>query len=160
MFKDLFRVVVEGIHNMQALGALSPIEKARGDVQEKIADFLAARARLGRLMKNSTLEIQGQANSLYAVQTLLETQLQNEIYPKLQVIQSGTWTFSDIALLGGYTYSIMNQIDAVNRLDARAGGVAVSTPLLSTPIMIGLGLFLFAGGMGLMSSGWFSSKSL
>lgn len=144
---------------MEALGALSPIDSARAEVQEKIADFLAARARLGRLMTNPSLQVQGQANSLYATQQLLENQLQNEIYPKLTAIQAGTWSFSDIATLGSFTFSIMNQIDAVNRLDAQGSGVNVSQPWLSMPVMIGLGLFLFAGGMGLMGSGMFGSKS-
>ena len=133
---------------MQALGALSPIESARANLQEKIADFLAGRARLSRLMSNSNLQISGQANGLYAVQVQLESQLQNDITPKLQALQSGSWTFSDIAQLMGFTSSVVSQINSVNRLDAQAGGSSV-TPFLSMPTMMIGGFALVV--MGLMS---------
>ena len=133
---------------MQALGALSPIESARANLQEKIADFLAGRARLSRLMSNSNLQISGQANGLYAVQVQLESQLQNDITPKLQALQSGSWTFSDIAQLMGFTSSVVSQINSVNRLDAQAGGSSV-TPFLSMPTMMIGGFTLVV--MGLMS---------
>ena len=140
---------------MQALGALSPIDTMRGQLQEKIADFLAARARLQRIMKNPSLQVQGQANGLYAVQVELENQLQNIIYPKLTAIQSGVWDFSDIALLGGFTLSITKQVNDVNSLVAQTGGqasygaplIGTSTMLLGIPLLVMLGLaggFMFA----------------
>lgn len=112
---------------MFGLGALSPIETMRATVQEKIADFLAARARLIRLMKNPSLQIQSQANGLYAVQVELERQLQSDIYPKLTAIQSGVWDFSDLALLGGFSLAMVNQIKNVNSLDAQGGGRVVES---------------------------------
>ena len=138
---------------MMALGALSPIEDARAKLQEKIADFLAARARLSRLMKNPSLQVQGQAQGLYAVQTQLESQLQNDMMPRIQSIQAGVWTFSDIALLIGFTMSIANQINSVNRLDAQAGGIAVSTPFFSFQT-------LMIGGVGLVALGLVSGVLL
>lgn len=133
---------------MIALGALSPIESARANLQEKIADFLAGRARLSRLMNNPNLQISGQANGLYAVQVQLESQLQNDITPKLQAIQGGAWTFSDIAQLIGFTSSVMSQINSVNRLDAAAGGQSTAPFLSMQTMMIG-GFALVV--MGLMS---------
>lgn len=131
---------------MQALGALSPVESARANLQEKIADFLAGRARLSRLMSNSNLQISGQANGLYAVQVQLESQLQNDITPRLQSIQGGVWTFSDIAILIGFTSSVVSQINDVNRLDAQAGGQKI-TPFLSMQTMTIGGIVLLALGM-------------
>ena len=133
---------------MEALGALSPLESARASLQEKIADFLAARARLSRLMSNKDLQISGQANGLYAVQVQLEFQLQNDITPKLQAIQGGAWTFSDIAQLIGFTSSVMNQINSVNRLDAQAGGQNTA-PFLSIQTMAIGGFILIT--LGIMS---------
>ena len=133
---------------MEALGSLSPIESARASLQEKIADFLAARARLARLMSNKDLQISGQANGLYAIQVQLEFQLQNDITPKLQAIQGGAWTFSDIATLLSFTSSVMNQINNVNKLDAQAGGQSTA-PFLSMETMEIGGLILIS--LGLMS---------
>lgn len=135
---------------MIALGTLSPIDTMRAQLQEKIADFLAARARLSRLMKNPSLQVQGQANGLYAVQIELENQLQNVIYPKLTAIQSGVWDFSDITLLGGFTLSMTKQVNDVNGLVAQAGGQAsYSTPLLSTStMMLGIPLLVVLGLVG------------
>lgn len=134
---------------MRALGALSPIEDARAKLQEKIADFLAARARLSRLMSNPSLQIQGQAQGLYAVQVQLESQLQNEIMPKIQAVQSGTWSFSDLGTLGGFTMSMITQINDVNTLDAQAGGVTNTTPFIGLGTMaLGVPLLIVAGLLG------------
>ena len=133
---------------MEALGALSPIESARANLQEKIADFLAGRARLSRLMSNPNLQISGQANGLYAVQVQLESQLQNDITPKLQALQGGSWTFSDIAQLISFTSSVVSQINSVNRLDAQVGGQS-TTPFLNMQTMMIGGFALVV--MGLMS---------
>ena len=138
---------------MQALGALSPIESARANLQEKIADFLAGRARLSRLMSNPNLQISGQANGLYAVQLQLENQLQNDITPRLQAIQGGAWTFSDIAQLFSFTSSVIGQINNVNKLDARVGGFAISTPFFGWQT-------LMIGGVGLVVLGLVSGTLL
>ena len=132
---------------MEALGSLSPIDTLRGQLQEKIADFLSARARLARLMKNPSLQVQGQANGLYAVQVELENQLQNVIYPKLTSIQSGVWDFSDIALLSGFTLSITHQMSDVNDLVNRSGGIIGSTPFMSAQIVLIGGIALLAVGL-------------
>ena len=133
---------------MMALGALSPIESARANLQERIADFLAGRARLSRLMSNPNLQISGQANGLYAVQVQLESQLQNDITPKLQALQGGSWTFSDIAQLIGFTSSVVSQINSVNRLDSQAGGQSTA-PFLSMQTMAIGGFILVT--LGIMS---------
>lgn len=129
---------------MNALGALSPIETARAALQEKIADFLAARSRLINLQKNPSLQIQGQARVLYAAQLQLEDRLYNEIMPKIQKVQSGTWDFSDIATLGGFTGLLVQQINHVNGLDRQAGN---TTPGLldNTAVQIGIPALLVGG---------------
>ena len=137
---------------MIALGALSPIESARAKLQEKIADFLAGRARLSRLMNNKDLQVSGQAQGLYAVQLALESQLQTDITPRLQTIQGGTWTFGDIAQLLNFTSSVMNQINNVNRLDAQVGGTN-TMPFLSLQTMA-------IGGAGLLALGVLSGVLL
>lgn len=138
---------------MEALGALNPIEDARAKLQEKIAEFLAARARLIRLQDNPNLQIKGQAQGLYAVQTNLEMRLQNEIYPKLQAIQTGTWGISDVIALGGFTGLLIKQIDDVARLERQAGGYQpaplfdMQTMAIGIPALIVLGLvggYMFA----------------
>jgi hypothetical protein len=106
---------------MLSQGVVSPIDQARAALQEKIGDFLAARARLIRLMNNPSLTIQGQAKGLYAVQLQLEDQLAKEIYPKIQSVQAGSWSFGDIAILGTYTSNIIAQINSVGSLERSAG---------------------------------------
>lgn len=132
---------------MIALGALSPIESARAQLQEKIADFLAARARLGRLMSNPSLQIQSQAKLLYAMQAQLEDTLYKEVMPKLQKVQAGTWDFSDIASLGGYTAQIVKQINDVNALDRVAGNTQPGL-LDNRLVQIGIPVLLVLGLLG------------
>lgn len=143
---------------MIALGALSPIEDARARLQEQIANFLAARAKLGRLMSNPSLQIQGQAQGLYQVQIALENRLQNEITPKLQAINTGVWDASDIITLGGFTYNIVQQISDVGNLERQAGGNPA--PFFDTSM---LGIIAAGGlivlGLGLMGGVFFERKS-
>lgn len=132
---------------MLADGAtITPIETARAALQEKIADFLAARARLIRLMNSPSLQIKGQAQSLYAQQVQLENQLQNEITPKVQAIQAGTWTFSDVVALGSFTANIANQIAQVNQLESVGGSVQTPSMFgafdMNTVLKVGAGLAL------------------
>jgi hypothetical protein len=112
---------------MIALGALNPIDSARAELQNQIGNFLQGRARLSRLMSNPSLTIQGQAQGLYAVQTELETRLQNEITPKLQAVSSGVWDASDILTLGGFTALIVKQINDVGNLERSAGVSGMSS---------------------------------
>lgn len=131
---------------MEALGFLSPIETARASVQEKIADFLAARARLRRLMSNPSLTIQGQAKGLYVKQTQLEDQLQKEIMPKMNAISTGVWDMSDIITLGGFAATIMKQISDVNGLGAQGGGVVSSSFIdMTSVLMVGIPVLAVIG---------------
>jgi uncharacterized protein YneF (UPF0154 family) len=130
---------------MIADSPLSPIETARAKLQDQIGIFLSARQKLINLMSNPSLQIQGQAKGLYAVQTQLETQLQNEIYPKLTAIQAGTWSISDVITLGGFTASLMKQISDVNSLERQGGGYQaplfdVSAMAIGIPALLVLGL--------------------
>jgi hypothetical protein len=142
---------------MVALGQLSPIDSARARLQEQIANFLAARAKLSRLMNNPSLTIKGQAQGLYVVQTALENRLQNEIAPKLQAISSGVWDASDILTLGGFTFNIVQQINNVGKLERQAGGSGVSSgfDFDMTTIVMGAGIIL---GLGLMSGVFFGRR--
>ena len=148
---------------MIALGALNPIESARAQLQEQIGNFLQGRARLNRLMNVSNLSIQGQAQGLYAVQTALETRLQDEITPKVQKISTGIYDSSDLITLTGFTYSIIRQIRDVGSLERQAGisgpigsglGMDMSTIALGGVIVLGLGILsgIFFGGRSQSSS--------
>ena len=133
---------------MLAQGLLSPIETARARLQEQIGNFLQGRAKLNRLMGNQSLTIQGQAQGLYAVQTALETRLQDEITPKIQAISTGVWSASDILALGGFTVQIMRQINDVNKLERQVGGgvpsgmfdMDMSTIAIGGIILVGVGI--------------------
>jgi hypothetical protein len=135
---------------MVALGALSPIEEIRAKLQDQIGVFLSSRAKLSRLMGNPSLQIQGQAQGLYAVQTALETRLQNEIMPKIQAVSSGVWDMSDIITLGAFTTNMMKQVSDVNGLERAGGGVGVSAGVDMSTILLG-GMMLIGvsvlGGM-------------
>lgn len=133
---------------MIALGALNPIDEARAKVQEQIGSFLAARAKLDRLMRNPSLIIQGQAQGLYANQVVLEDRLQNEITPLMTAIQAGTWPASDILTLGGFAYSIADQINKVGNLERQAGGAPVSTLFDLSTLAIAVPVVLIVGILG------------
>lgn len=140
---------------MLADGFLSPIETARAKLQEQIGFFLSSRAKLIRLMSHEQLGIQGQARGLYAIQTQLETRLQNEITPMLQKVSTGVWNSSDILTIGGFTYQLMRQIGAVNSLERQVGGAPASMFGMDNTTMItviGVGV-VAAFGLGLMLSG-------
>lgn len=133
---------------MEALGALNPIEEARAKLQEKIADFLAARARLSRLMSSPNLQVKGQAQGLYAVQTQLESKLQNEMYPKLQSVQTGAWSISDVISLGAFTGQIITQLNNVHKLEQQAGVVPVSSGVEFSTMAIGIPALVVLGLLG------------
>ena len=143
---------------MIALGTLSPIDTARAQLQEQIGNFLQGRARLNRLMNNQSLQIQGQAQGLYAVQTALETRLQNEITPIIQKANAGIYDGSDLFTLGGFTYLLIKQINDVGKLEKQAG---ISGPVASgfdfdmSTLAIG-GIMLI--GIGLMSGVLFGRR--
>ena len=133
---------------MVALGALSPIEEIRAKLQDQIGVFLSSRAKLSRLMGNPSLQIQGQAQGLYAVQTALETRLQNEIMPKIQVVSSGVWDRSDIITLGAFTVNMMRQVSDVNGLERAGGGVGVSAGVDMSTIMVGAMMLIGVSVLG------------
>lgn len=132
---------------MVADSPLSPIETARAKLQDQIGMFLSGRQKLIRLMSNPSLQIQGQARGLYAVQTQLELQLQNEIYPKIQSVSAGTWAISDVITLGGFTTQIMKQINDVSNLE-RAGGGGSSGGLDMSTMAVGIPMLLVFGLLG------------
>lgn len=133
---------------MLAQGFLSPIDTARAKLQEQIGLFLSGRAKLLRMINNPSLTIQGQARGLYAVQQQLETQLQNEMMPKIQAISAGSWDMSDVIKIGGFTTLLMRQINDVRRLEQQAGGVEpsffdnvdMSTIAIGGIILVGVGI--------------------
>lgn len=136
---------------MIALGELNPIESVRARLQEQIGNFLQGRAKLNRLMSNPSLQIKGEAQGLYAVQTALEARLQNEITPKLQAISAGVWSASDILVLGGFTMNIVQQINSVGKLERQAG---ISGPVSSgfdfdlSTMILGAGVIAVIGVVG------------
>lgn len=145
---------------MLAQGFLNPIESARARLQEQIGNFLQGRAKLNRLMSNPSLQVKGQAQGLYVVQTALETRLQNEITPKLQAISAGVWTASDILTLGGFTVNIVKQINDVGNLERQAG---ISGPANSGMFDMNTSTIAIGGiivlGLGIMSGVLFGRRS-
>jgi len=133
---------------MIALGELNPMDSVRARLQEQIGNFLQGRARLNRLMSNQSLQIQGQAQGLYAVQTALETRLQNDIAPIVTKFNSGIYDGSDLITVGGFTVNIVEQINDVGKLEKQAGvsyqpsgfDFDMSTIALGGIIVLGLGL--------------------
>jgi len=133
--------------NMITLGELSPIDTARARLQEQVANFLAGRAKLMRMMNNPSLSIKGQAQGLYNVQLALENRLQNEITPIIQKTNTGVWDASDIIPIAGFTMNVIRQINDVARLEQQAGGNA---PAFFDMSMIGI---FAAGGLALLGLG-------
>jgi len=133
---------------MLAQGLLNPIDTARTALQNQIGLFLSGRSKLTSLMNNPSLTIQGEARGLYAVQQQLETQLQNEIYPKIQKVTAGTWDMSDVMSLTGFTSLLLTQINNTRKLEAKAGGgvapgmfdMDMSTIAIGGIILIGVGI--------------------
>jgi len=133
---------------MIALGALNPIDSARAELQNQIGNFLQGRTRLQRLMNNPSLQIKGQAQGLYAVQTVLETRLQDEITPKIQKINAGVYDASDALAITWFTTNVMKQMNDVGKLEKQAGvsyqpsgfDFDMSTIALGGIIVLGLGL--------------------
>jgi hypothetical protein len=144
---------------MVALGELNPIDSVRARLQEQIGNFLQGRAKLNRLMNNPNLQIKGQAQGLYAVQTALETRLQDEITPKIQAISTGVWSASDILTLGGFTAQIMRQINDVGKLERVGGGASsgIMGDIDMSTIALG-GIILV--GVGIMSGMFFGRKTV
>jgi len=143
---------------MLAQGLLSPIDTARAKLQEQIGNFLQGRAKLNRLMTNPSLQIKGQAQGLYTVQTALETRLQNEITPLMQKVSAGTWDMSDIVTLGGFTVLLVKQINDVNKLERQAGG-GVPSGMFDFDIgTIAIGGIILVG-LGIMSGVFFGRRS-
>jgi hypothetical protein len=142
---------------MLAQGFLSPIDTARAALQNQIGLFLSGRAKLTSLMNNPSLTVQGQARGLYAVQQQLETQLQNEMMPKIQAISAGAWDMSDVIKLTGFTSLLLTQINDTRKLEQQVGGVAPSMfDFDMSTIAIG-GIILV--GLGIMSGMFFGGKS-
>jgi hypothetical protein len=144
---------------MVALGELNPIDSVRARLQEQIGNFLQGRAKLNRLMNNPNLQIKGQAQGLYAVQTALETRLQDEITPKIQAISTGVWSASDILTLGGFTAQIMRQINDVGKLERAGGGVPSAGMFDMDMTTIALGGIILVG-VGIMSGMFFGRKTV
>jgi len=133
---------------MVGQGFLNPIESVRARLQEQIGNFLQGRAKLNRLMSNPSLQVKGQAQGLYVVQTALETRLQNEITPKIQAISTGVWSVSDMLALGGFTAQIVRQINDVNKLERQVGGgvpsgmfdMDMTTIAIGGVVLVGVGI--------------------
>jgi hypothetical protein len=143
---------------MIGLGELSPIDTARARLQEQVANFLAGRAKLIRMIDNPSLSIKGQAQGLYQVQIALETRLQNEITPLITKLNAGVWDASDIITLTGFTYNVTRQISDVASLEQQAGGNPV--PFFD---MSNLGIFMAGGfilvSLGLMGGAFFGKRA-
>lgn len=133
---------------MLSQGFLNPVETARAKLQEQIANFLAGRAKLIRLIANPSLSIKGQAQGLYAVQTTLENQLQNDITPLIQKISQGVWEISDVLKIGNFTSQIISQINDVRKLESQAGGVQQQSFIDTQTMMIGVPALIVLGLLG------------
>lgn len=143
---------------MIALGDLNPIDSVRARLQEQIGNFLQGRAKLARLMSNPSLQVKGQAQGLYAVQTALETRLQDEITPKIQKVNTGVYDFSDLVIFTGFTVQILKQINDVNNLERRVGGGVPSGMLDMDMSTLAIGGIILVG-VGILSGMLFGGRS-
>ena len=149
----LHRVVED---NMLADGLLNPIDSVRARLQEQIGNFLQGRAKLNRLMSNPSLQVQGQARGLYAVQTALETRLQDEIMPKIQKVNAGVYEWGDIITFATFTKNIIQQINEVGKLERQVGGVP--SGILGDMAMSTIAVGLMLSGIILVGSGIFFGR--
>lgn len=136
---------------MQALGSLSPILSAEAKIQERVAKFLTMKAVIVRLMKHPSLSISAKASGLLTIQTQLEAEMQNVLATVEKLKKAGVPTFSELAYIGDFAYSMEKHISNVQNLEkmaAQAGaGLVDEQSFFTKPVGIAL---LFGLGAALI----------
>lgn len=105
---------------MQALGQLSPVLTVEAKIQERVAKFLAMKSVIAKLMKHSSLTISSRASGLLNIQYQLETELQQALAVVERMKKDGIPSFSNLAYLGNFAYSLESHIGAVQALEKNA----------------------------------------
>lgn len=137
---------------MEALGALSPMELAEGQIQKYVGEFLAMKAVLNNLRGSDQLNVRSQAEALYVQQTQLEQEL-TQTLAKIEEIKKGAWGFGDVITISNFGYNLYSHITKVKQLRDQAvqsGGM----PELDNP---GKEMMIF-GALGALALGWYLWK--
>lgn len=110
---------------------LSPLLTIESKIQSRVATFLLSREKLIKLSKSSSITVSDKAKILLVVQSNLESQLTNAL-GMIERLKTGAWTFSEIAGLTTFGYSLDRQIRDVEELEREsfksvsAGGIGDS----------------------------------
>jgi len=111
---------------MEAVGPLSPLDVVKGEIQERIGQFLGLRNALIKLMRHGDLQIRTQAESLFGLQKALESDL-SPVLEQIKQLQSGAWSYGDITDITTYSMRLLRQIKDVQRLERNAGQTVIDT---------------------------------
>ena len=104
---------------------LNPLLTVEAKIQSRVATFLLSKEKLLKLAKSSSITVSDRAKSLLASQDSLQGQLANAL-ASIERLKAGAWTFSEVANLTAYAYSMDKQIRNVEDLEKEsAKGVAV-----------------------------------
>jgi hypothetical protein len=104
---------------MLGQGVLSDVE---AQIQSEVGVFLQLKSKLQEMVRSPVLTISDKAQQLLTTQNQLETELQ----PALEGVQSGSMGLSDILSAGGFFYSMEKQISDVNDLYNEYSGLGSS----------------------------------
>ena len=124
---------------MESIGALNPINTIEAKIQSLVAKFLAQKETLLSLMNSNTITIKTEATELYNIQLNLEKRLEQSL-KDIEVMKTGSWTFSNITMLTLFSIDLKNHTDDVDRLKRDAGISGVIPDSVLTPAMLALGV--------------------
>lgn len=99
---------------------LNPVDVIAAKIQTRIATFLSLKEPLITLTKYPIDSISSEANDLYTVQGVLESQLADNL-KLIDVMKSGAWNFSNVASLGVFYSEMEKHITNVHKLQDKAG---------------------------------------
>ena len=101
---------------MLAQSNLSPIIDLEAKIQSKVANFLILKERIVNLVRYPSPSIQTKAKELLIIQNQLEKKLQ-EVLDTIDVIKSGSWSFSNIIDISSFYARMEKQFSEVNKLE-------------------------------------------
>lgn len=98
---------------------LNPILAVEAKIQSRVATFLLSKEKLVKLVGSSSIPISDKARALLAVQDSLQNQLPSML-ATVERLKVGAWTFSEVANLTAFAYSMDKQIRDVEDLGKEA----------------------------------------
>lgn len=88
---------------------LNPILAVESKIQSRVAIFLMGKEKLAKLIGSPSAPVSDKAKALMAVQDSLQNQLPSML-ASVERLKTGAWTFSEVASLTAYAYSLDKQI--------------------------------------------------